>query len=488
MILKLITFVTCFWIFATVSGTLIREMFTNEPCESWAFRCDNGKCIRKHYRCDNDQDCGDTSDERECSTAITDLFRFEKFELMRKRAAAWLINESKKEPKDRSWGYSPAKIAISLYMINETYFLPSNATGVKITYELEIEFLAKLTQQTVDEIDLAELASFVNAFIVACIDPRQFYGLDLVAKIRSRVDSSETVDPIVLLALCNAGEAITSADVQKLEEAFDSTQTALWTDTQAIIVMALSCAAQQSNPSFNIQNIKQFSSTLMQQQNATNGLIDNMKTTSLVLQALIASGDTSNIESFSLDLALKNIVSNQQKDYSFGDVWKTYYALPIFSWKSLANISAVHCSEKTRKEEEMLKSWIGEKKTIRYSLWLGTDKYLQTSMTLKAPESKTFLGIMKIAEKLDDRYRFEVSMRDGKPYVYSISRVEDDPETGKFWFLYEVKNNGTTDLIITSPGEYLPQDGQHLVYWYRKGPWTSDIDHRTFTPAFAIDN
>ncbi|GIX93367.1 uncharacterized protein CEXT_370661 [Caerostris extrusa] len=77
---------------------------------------------------------------------------------------------------------------------------------------------------------------------------------------------------------------------------------------------------------------------------------------------------------------------------------------------------------------------------------------------------------------------FEVSMRDGKPYVYSISRVEDDPETGKFWFLYEVKNNATTDLIITSPGEYVPQDGQHLVYWYRKGPWTMEIENGTLIP------
>ncbi|GBN25437.1 hypothetical protein AVEN_267769-1 [Araneus ventricosus] len=68
------------------------------------------------------------------------------------------------------------------------------------------------------------------------------------------------------------------------------------------------------------------------------------------------------------------------------------------------------------------------------------------------------------------RFRFEVSMRNGKPYVYSISAIEDDPEAGNLWYLYKLKDAATTELINTSPIDYMPANGDHLVYWFREVP------------------
>ncbi|ESN91734.1 hypothetical protein HELRODRAFT_70557, partial [Helobdella robusta] len=44
-------------------------------CEgSGGFRCNNGRCIRARYRCDLTDNCGDNSDEENCSKIVL-LFR-----------------------------------------------------------------------------------------------------------------------------------------------------------------------------------------------------------------------------------------------------------------------------------------------------------------------------------------------------------------------------------------------------------------------------
>ena len=43
-------------------------------CEPNEFKCGNGKCVMKIWRCDGDDDCGDSSDEVNCrkSQYVTD--------------------------------------------------------------------------------------------------------------------------------------------------------------------------------------------------------------------------------------------------------------------------------------------------------------------------------------------------------------------------------------------------------------------------------
>ncbi|GBN53573.1 hypothetical protein AVEN_51050-1, partial [Araneus ventricosus] len=55
-----------------------------------------------------------------------------------------------------------------------------------------------------------------------------------------------------------------------------------------------------------------------------------------------------------------------------------------------------------RKIEE---AWTGEKRHVQYSLWLGTSKYLNTSLNLHAPVNEKFYSIMKVAAQVDERFR-----------------------------------------------------------------------------------
>ncbi|XP_076313100.1 LDL receptor protein 1 isoform X3 [Tachypleus tridentatus] len=46
-------------------------------CQETEFHCDNNRCIPRFYICDGDDDCGDTSDERDCDESCNSTYSFQ---------------------------------------------------------------------------------------------------------------------------------------------------------------------------------------------------------------------------------------------------------------------------------------------------------------------------------------------------------------------------------------------------------------------------
>ncbi|GFY69026.1 uncharacterized protein TNIN_291281, partial [Trichonephila inaurata madagascariensis] len=196
--------------------------------------------------------------------------------------------------------------------------------------------------RNIKDVSSTELALYVNAFLVTCINPRKFYGLDLVSELRKRVDAQNYTNPSVILALCNAGERVTERDVRNIIEAFEAAHKEIWTDTKALAVLALACAAKQPYETLYPATIPELSMELKNRQ-YRNGTVENLKTTALVMQALFASESEADEDNFDEEKALKKILLGQKEDGSFGNLINTYYVLPLLSYKSLVNISSSHC-------------------------------------------------------------------------------------------------------------------------------------------------
>ncbi|CAL1274591.1 unnamed protein product [Larinioides sclopetarius] len=440
-----------------------------------AFLCGaRDKCIPLLWKCDGYKDCYRGKDEEQCSESHED-FTPDSLYKIRSRAQNWIHLSRNENQPARKWGPDVSRIAVALYLSNDSHFRENKSIRDEISYELNLDLLSKLALKKLEDVSSTELAYYINAFLVTCIDPRKFYVLDLVSELRKRVDAQNHTNPAVLLALCNAGERITERDVEKLTSVFWKAHREFWTDTQALAVLALACAAKQPDKRFDMVEINDLTMELKKRQ-YRNGTIENLKTTALVLQALFETESEADEENFDEEKALKQIFRSQKKDGSFGNVANTYYVLPVLRCRSLVNISSSHCSSPVINEQEALKhlmNQLEDKWSVRFSLWIGNNRTVERTITLNVPANSSFYRIMEFAAVVDIRFKFEYTMRNGKPYIYSISEIQDDPENGMFWFLFKSSSSDESDLeIITkSPADVVPVSKQHFIFWYRCGEW-----------------
>ncbi|XP_054715451.1 uncharacterized protein CG3556-like [Uloborus diversus] len=498
------------------------KIFKNGPCELDEFRCLNNECIARDLHCNGIKDCSDRSDEDfclarwasncptsypftlcdannkqfekcipkawlcdgvldctsgwdekyNCSKEHFVLKPLENVNIPRRIAVDWLLG-LQRNTSILKWGSKVQHIAVALHLANAK--LPEVIKS-ELAHEVVIQFLSRLVLKKIADIPSGEIAQYVNAFLATCIDPRNFFKQDLVAELRKRVNAQKYTNPFLMLALCNAGEDITEKDAKKVYEAFKSNHKEPWTDIQAYAVMALACAAAQPRTTWDVQKIEELTMELKQKQ-LRNGTIDNLKTTALVMQALYAAEEEEDEANFDEEKAMRRILGKQLDDGSFGDVVNTYYVLPVLNHRSLVNISFNKC-EKQKDDGNIevndLIDEVGPTLYVQYSLWIGDKKDLQRSLKVRVPVNTSFYGVMEKSAQLDDRYRFEFNIKDGKPYIYSLSNIQDDPENERFWFPYTfVRINGTTQLvpIQSSPVDVVPSNNQHVIYWYKTASW-----------------
>ncbi|GBN94863.1 hypothetical protein AVEN_74611-1 [Araneus ventricosus] len=403
-----------------VAGAILH--YAEASCSPSDFECPEGKCITYRWFCDGGNDCADGYDEVYCKvdpsfecpdnwTSCPNKRRCipshwmcdgrlhcpdvseEGFCYPERAWTEWLLGTRKSGSRSDRWGPEAHRTSVALHLADNSTFGPYSTTGNEIRYELTIQLLHRLGKTT--KMSSQELALYVHALLVACVDPRDFYGHDLVQELRRRVEAGGNyTNPLLILVLCNAGEDMTARDVERMTAAYESQLRPFWTDSQALASMALSCISSHSGVSVDERTICDMLEELKRRQ-FKNGTVDNFRTTALVTQALFINDSYKT--DFDLNSARKVLADGPKS------VLNAYYAIPALRGKNLLDVSSSHCSKEPVEEDEIVQKLLdvhGETITIRFSVWMDDQVNLARTWRVRMCVNSTIYDAIETVDKV----------------------------------------------------------------------------------------
>ncbi|CAL1300613.1 unnamed protein product [Larinioides sclopetarius] len=480
----------------------------SDPCPPGWYRCPNGKrCIPFLWMCNGRQECLDISEEDNCddnnmikpncitgnystqnapkspnNTVLKSSIHTDPEAVMKSR---FLRSQNPVSKPDR-WRSQVHRIAVALHLADESTFGPGNNTGEEIRYELTMQ-LHRIGKQK--RISSQKLALYIHALLVACLDPRDFYGDDLVGELRRRVEAGGNyTNPFLILVLCNAGDTMTARDVDRVTDAYDTQYRPFWADYEALSSMALSCISSSSSVSMDESILNEMLQELKKHQ-FKNGNIDNFKTTALVTQALFIHDSYKT--DYDLDSTIKFLTDRLSGSNSLLDF---YYALPVLNRKSLLNVTSGHCKKESDTKEEALEKELSvdrETITVFFSVLMGEESNGDRLWRLKMLVKSTIYDAIETWAQINSRKKVEYNVVDGKPYVSALNGKEDDPEMGMFWFIYRKTFNSDKDpkIVKGSPVDIILQPNQEIILWYKRDPWSGQSPtKKSDPPTFPLQN
>ncbi|KAG8182059.1 hypothetical protein JTE90_013989 [Oedothorax gibbosus] len=432
-----------------------------------SFKCTDYMCVTPEQRCDGIVDCYNSADEKGCERGVLAV---PGVNVTLIRGVSWLKNQ-----RTASWGWrdSTHRAVGALYLAQGANFNGTDKEEDLTAKQLELQLTTAILRNGTDPITSTQLAMYINALLVICHDPRNFYGYNLVQTLRDQIDvETNEYHPLPYLALCNAKETLPEDIIEKLTSIIESTsEKSFLTDVQSVAVMALSCISRKGNFSQLESKINETTHAFKKGQNE-DGSFGNIYTTALVIQALLASGKEED-KDWNLTAAIEYLQSQQNVNGSFGDVLATTLILPILNAKTLADIANIKCTESLRMPRDGnpvsdIELRLGQKMSVKYYLYIGDKMDEIHPIFLRTPNNITVMDVMRLAAEADDKYKFEAQRNaKGKLYIYKIYGISNDPEDGKFWIYFKKAENGTLTTSLTSPDKITVQDKDEILMWYK---------------------
>ncbi|GFX36202.1 low-density lipoprotein receptor-related protein 2 [Trichonephila clavipes] len=408
---------------------------------------------------------------------------------------SWFMQRRKSGSTVDKWSSQLPRVAVALYLANASIFSPGNTTGQEISYELTIQLLHHLSKYPLScvssrdkKMSSQELAFYIHAMLVACMDPRDFYGLNLVQELRKRTEANANyTNPFQILVLCNAGDKMTTRDVDRVKTAYDSQHRPFWTDTQALASLALACLMKKSNIVTDERILKDMLQELKQHQ-FRNGTVDNLKTTALVMQALLIHDSFD--KGFDGKLAIQSIFQSVSGNVT---LLNAYYALPALTGNSLFNVSSSHCRGAPEAKAEAWEKVLNvnaETISVQFSVWFFDKMELARTWRFAMHPNNSVYDVIESIAKSDyrqntDLIMVEYNVVEGKPFVTSLGGIEDDPERETFWFVHlrNLNSDSEPELMEQSPVDLKLKPNQEIILWYKPAPWSTHLRVPTSTTS-----
>uniref|UniRef100_A0A8D0B057 Transcobalamin 1 n=1 Tax=Salvator merianae TaxID=96440 RepID=A0A8D0B057_SALMN len=330
------------------------------------------------------------------------------------------------------------------------------------------------------------VALYVLAHQGSCSDPRkvtaQGHELDLVDLLERKFEKeldNISGNPLTsyyqlslcVLALCqNQGtfsvsqaSAMFSPDDKKYQLAGHFS-----VDTAAVAVLAQICMQNSSNalpPEVNrtlTANITWLLRKILEQK-SSDGIIGNMYSTGLAMQALLASSSYLTPANWSCPQTLSRVLEEVPKG-TFNNPMAAAQLLPSLEGKTYLDVSTVSCPKDQGEHSKDEHTPLGVHPshhfiTVFYTVTDSVYNTFSDPTIVSVPEGSVFFKVMQAAEEKDPKkFRFTFEQTTWGPYITSVQGLTADNTKRTYWQLL----SGKTPLD-KGAGDYVVTDGESLL-------------------------
>lgn len=326
--------------------------------------------------------------------------------------------------------------------------------------KLQLQLATKLWSPKAENISAGQLALYGQAVKASCLDPRDFYGMDLVERLAKQEAKSLFEGLLLDFSVC-----VLSADATSFEQLLGERLEALLehkndhsTDILAMRTLVVSCYKRLKPEGHLIRHdLHDLIAKLLLRQKGDGSFDGSPITTSLVLQAFLDSGlqkldflwNRKAAVDFLNQLDSKNLTSLE-----------AYFVVPAFheAWSQigckhdrLVNTSSTPIQvsrEETKNALTALYSWFrgtGNEGANSVNLTLSRWVNVQgngTKVTLHVPRGSSLMKALKTAAREHTDFAYGGTHTGQGFYVQSLGNLSESEIDKSHWLLYRV--NGTS--------------------------------------------
>ncbi|XP_034952264.1 uncharacterized protein CG3556 [Chelonus insularis] len=459
--------------------------------------------------------CGQGSNARELPPKETEV------QSLITRASTWLW---KQKDKDDGWGNNTHWVLLALRLTNLSYS-DDNPSTISLDFQLsskqmELEIVLLLWRHRELGFSATNLARYTLALNALCMDPRQFYGHDLIGTLQHHEPQTDYDLALSSLAACSAEAHIRKRQIRRLLDIANAGQYHN-IDTISMVILALRCIVQDHRHR-NLRHFVRKPSISLAKRQRLDGSFGDLRMTALAMQAL-EQAENESANNWNKSAALKWLISCQQGDGSFEkDIYTTAQVVLGLSPKSLAGIRTLNCRDGDNTSPHIITNYdnYGENSipsstmmnvemnissittlsssstpstltklttvsttvtttpsnhfvNVSYTLWVGTNESYHLIVT--APKKMTFYGVMLLAAEMSPHFQFSASEWPNGHYVHTIAGYKEEPMSYHYWLLYRLN---TPPDLSSPPGNQLVapggvddlevSEGEYYLFWYKK--------------------
>ena len=309
------------------------------------------------------------------------------------------------------------------------------------------------------------LALIIQTVVSLCQDPEDFHGYNLIQPLLSGFALFKKIRnfgnyfgySLAVIALCNSGHRVPEQVVQELLKGAHRKVSYHSSDIDSLILQALSCISDSSMQNEVDEASEKIVEQLITKQNKTSGAFGNQYSTAHVIMALQAA--RIHTDSYLCEKAMRNILSYQKEDGSFGTILANIRITAALLGESLISLRKYHCpvEQPPTKPPPMI--------TVHVQLVLNVTNNTRTEpmVSVEMPLGKTVHNVLELAKLQNPCYAATyVKLAWGRS-VTSICGVKKRPLLGYYWL---IRVNGRRARYGIDG--LRPKDGYVITFRYMK--------------------